>query len=615
MEHGNSSIVSLMIVMGVAFFIPILLQRLKLKAIPVVVAEIIAGIIIGKSGLNLIDIDNPWLILLSSLGLIFLMFLSGVEIDFKSFRIKKNRLKQTSKEINPFLVSFIVFLLMLLLAYVFSNVLVQFGLIDEPIFMTIILSTISLGIVVPVLKENKVIDTQLGQTILLIAVISDFVTMILFAFYLAFKNGNMSMVWWIPLLLALVVVLYYFLDFYRKRSDLKLLEALKQGTAQIGTRGVFALILFFVALSESIGVESILGAFLAGVVVSLLSPDRTFIHQLDSFGYGFLIPIFFVMVGVEFDFASLLSNPRILALIPIILILIFFTRMIPSLLLKKWFSWQETIGSGVILTSTLSLAIVAATVSLQMNIITEGMSSAIILVSILTCFIAPIIYTKFSPKQETKKKRLAIVGANRSSLRAGIGIQNGDYDVTIYSTKKQIRAITDSEHDFPIIELDELTLESLIALNLFDSYDLIIIATNDDEENLRFTNYAREIDYEDIIVRIENPKLNNQYINLGYSVYSDTLASEVLLQAMVHSPNLIHFLTDQDEIIKEFTLKDEQYDGLPVRKLPPLGNTLILAIYRGNQSITPKGDTILRKGDVLIMSGTKESMEDIGDLF
>lgn len=614
MDHGNSSIVSLMIVVGIAFFIPILLQRFKLKAIPVVVAEIIAGIMIGKSGLNLIDTNNSWLILLSSLGLIYLMFLSGVEIDFTSFRIRKNNSKQGKKDINPFFVSISVFFLMLLFAYGFSIILVQFGLIDEPIFMTIILSTISLGIVVPVLKESKIIDTQLGQTVLLIAVISDFVTMILFAFYLALKEGNLSMIWWIPLLLVLVVVLYYFLDFYMKKSGLKLLEALKTGTAQIGTRGVFALILFFVALTETIGVESILGAFLAGVIVSLLSPDRTFIHQLDSFGYGFLIPIFFVMVGVEFDFTSLLSNPRILALIPIILILLFATRIIPTLLLRKWFSWQVAMGSGILLTSTLSLAIVAATVSLQMGIISEGMSSAIILVSILTCFISPIIYTKFPPKQKVKKKPIAIVGANRASLRAGIGIQKGDYEVTIY-TARPLKEIKEFEHSFSIIEVEELTLENLIDLNIFDYYDIVIVATNDDEENMRFANYARKIGYKNIIVRIENPKLNNQYLNLGHSVYSHTLASEVLLQAMVHSPNFIHFLTDQDEIIKEFALKDEQYDGLPIRKLPPLEDVLILAIYRGNQLITPKGETVLQKGDVLIMSGTKESMDQMEELF
>lgn len=612
MAHGNGSIISLMIVMAIAFLVPILLQRLKLKAIPVVVAEIIAGIIIGKSGFNLVDIDNAWLTLLSTLGLIYLMFLSGVEIDFKTFRVKQP--KNQVKSGNPFIMATIVFALMLLFAYGFSMLLVFLNLIDDPFFMMIILATISLGVVVPVLKEKKTIDTELGQTILLIAVISDFVTMILFAYYLALRDGNTKLIWWIPLMLGLVVVLYYMLDFYRKKSDLKVIEVLRRGTAQIGTRGVFALILFFVAISETIGVEAILGAFLAGVVVSLLAPDRTFIQQLDSFGYGFLIPIFFVMVGVEFDFASLVANPSILALIPIIFILLIFTRMLPTFILRKWFSWREAIGSGILLTSTLSLAIVAATVSLQMEIISEGMSSAIILVAILSCFIAPIAYTRFAPQRETKKQKLAIIGANRATLRASIGLKKNDYDVTIFS-EKQPKVIADYDNDFPIIELDELTLEALLERDLFTTYDLIIVATSNDAENVRFADYARKIGYEQIIVRIENPKLNNQYVNIGHVVYSDTLAAEFVIQAMVHSPNLFHFLTDQEETIKEFILEDDKYDGIPVRKLPFLGNTLILAIYRGNQYITPHGDTILQKGDILIMSGTKDSIEKIEYLF
>lgn len=612
MAHGNGSILSLMIVMVVAFLTPIILQRFKLKAIPVVVAEIIAGIIIGKSGLNLVDVENNWLTLLSSLGLIFLMFLSGVEIDFKSFS-KKGRNKNGNKA-NPLIVAVVIFLFMLIIAFVLSSALAVLRLIDDPIFMTIILSTISLGVVVPVLKENKMLDTKLGQTVLLIAVISDFATMILFAFYLALREGNVAMIWWMPFLVALVFVLYYLLDFYRKKSDLKLLDVLRRGTAQIGTRGVFVLILFFVAISETIGVEAILGAFLAGVVVSLLSPDRTFIHQLDSFGYGFLIPIFFVMVGVEFDFVSLLGNSSILVLIPIVFGLIFLTRMLPSLWLKKWFSWRDAIGSGVLLTSTLSLAIVAATVSSQMGMISEGMKSAVILVSILTCFISPMVYAKFTPEKEKKKKRLAIIGANLAALRASIGFQKSGFDVTIYS-ERQMKILTEDEKEFPLVELDRLTLESLLELNIFENHDVIIVATSNDQENIRFADYARKIGFEDIIIRIENPKLNNLYVNIGHKVYSDTLAAEFVIQAMVHSPNLFHFLTNQDEVIKEIVLEDDQFDGVPVGKLPFLGNTLILAVYRGNQSITPKGDTILRKGDVLIMSGTKESIEKLEHLF
>ncbi|MCF3943677.1 monovalent cation:proton antiporter family protein [Oceanobacillus alkalisoli] len=612
MEHGATSIVSLMIVTGVAFFIPILLERLKLKVIPIVVAEIIAGIIIGQSGLNLIDVDNAWLTLLSSLGLIYLMFLSGLEIDFNSFRVKKGNNSGKSKEINPFLVSSTIFVFMLALAYGFSLILVSLGMIDDPYFMTIILSTISLGVVVPVLKERKVLNTKLGQTVLLIAVISDFVTMILFAYYLAVKDGDTTIVWWIILLVALVFMLYFILNFYRKKTNMALIDALKRGTAQIGTRGIFALILLFVALSETMGVENILGAFLAGVVVSLLSPDREFVHQLDSFGYGFLIPIFFVMVGVEFDFGSLLENRSILLLIPVVLIFLFLTRNLPTLLLKRWFSWNEVFSSGMLLTSTLSLAIVAATVSLQMGIISEGMNSAIVLVAILTCFTSPILYARILPEVEETERSLAIIGANRAALRASLNFQKSNYKVTIFS-EKQGKLKSESDSEFPIIEMNNMTLEKLIEMNLFESFDGIIVATSNDNFNVEIANYANAIGYENIIIRIEEPTLNKQYTDMGLAIYSNAFAGEMVLKAMVHSPSLVRLLTDNDEIIREFVLDGMRYDRIPLRKLPFLGDTLILSIYRGERAITPNGDTILQQGDRLIISGSGDSMEKVAE--
>ena len=83
------------------------------------------------------------------------------------------------------------------------------------------------------------------------------------------------------------------------------------GTTQIGIRAVFALIILLVALAEGVGAENILGAFLAGVVVSLLNPDEEMVEKLDSFGYGFFIPIFFIMVGVDLNIPSLIKRTEI----------------------------------------------------------------------------------------------------------------------------------------------------------------------------------------------------------------------------------------------------------------------------------------------------------------
>lgn len=610
MEHETTSVISLMLVTGIAFFIPILLQRFRLKAIPVVVAEILAGILIGKSGFNIIDVEDAWLTLLSMLGLIYLMFLSGVEIDFSSFKKKKTVVK---KRRNPFIIASLIVLVMIGLSFLFSLMLTAIKLIDDPYFMTIILATVSLGVVVPVLKEKKILETELGQTVLLIAVISDFITMILFAYYLAFKAGDTKIVIWILLLLGLVVMLFVILNWFRKKQVTKVSEALRKGTVQIGTRGVFALILFFVAISETLGIESILGAFLAGVIVSLLAPNKEFIHQLDSFGYGFLIPIFFVMVGVKLDVSVLFENKNILVMIPIVLILLYCARMIPVLLIKKIYGWKNAIASGILLTSTMSLAIVAASVAVEMNLISSALNSAIVLVSIFTCFISPIFYNKLASQPLQKQKTLNIVGANRVALQTSLVLMKEGSDVKVFTkASEKIEMESEYPHSFPIVELIDLSIEVLLKNKVFEC-DELIIATGEDVLNITIAEYAKELGVEKIIVKIEHPRLNKQYVNKGYSVYSDVFAGRTLLMALISSPNLVRFISQTDENLREIEIKKEKYNGLKLRQLPFLGDVLIFSIYRGQESIMPHGDTILKKGDRLLVSGNIDAIRKLKD--
>src|SRR5690606_34235143 len=143
---------------------------------------------------------------------------------------------------------------------------------------------------------------------LLVSVIADFVTIVLLAIYISRLSGSMAGMLLLLLFFALVAATYLVV---RRLSKGSLFTLLGAGTVQIGTRAVFALILFFVVMGETLGAENILGAFLAGVVVSLIAPEKTFIRQLDSFGYGFLIPIFFIMVGVNLDLRSLFGDWRV----------------------------------------------------------------------------------------------------------------------------------------------------------------------------------------------------------------------------------------------------------------------------------------------------------------
>ena len=119
------------------------------------------------------------------------------------------------------------------------------------------------------------------------------------------------------------------------------LQKLMDGTTQIGIRAVFALIILLVALAEGVGAEYILGAFLAGVVVSLLNPDEEMVEKLDSFGYGFFIPIFFIMVGVDLNIPSLIKEPSILLIIPVLILAFIVSKLIPVFFIKRWFDTKR----------------------------------------------------------------------------------------------------------------------------------------------------------------------------------------------------------------------------------------------------------------------------------
>jgi Kef-type K+ transport system membrane component KefB/Trk K+ transport system NAD-binding subunit len=599
-----------MIVVGIAFVIPILLHRLKWHAMPVVVAEIIAGLIIGKSGLDLVA-EDPWLNLLSLLGFIYLMFLSGVEIDFSSFRPRSG--KQAAGP-NPVFLSAVLFAVILLLSYVMSLGLVRLGFVGEPYLMTLIIATISLGVVMPVLKEKKLTESGLGQTLLLVTVISDFVTMILLAVYISVRSNDLVQMMLLFVFFALVFVTYRFARRFFNRG---LFAMLGKGTVQLGTRAVFALILLFVVLSESLGIENILGAFLAGVIVSLLMPNKEFAHQLDTFGYGFLIPIFFVMVGVNLDLWNLFTEPKVFLLIPLLLCMIFVSKMLPALLLKIWYPWPKVIGSGLLLSSTLSLVIAASTIALELGIIEEQMHGALILVAILSCLLFPMLFSKVFPKETESKAKVTFVGVNHVTVPVAQELHQSGYEVQMFTSQKQgeeaeaarlSRAGKEGIGEMKAAELEPKSLERLGAF----AADVVVFGSMDDDANMRLAEYASSRGVKRIIARIEDPGKQEQVGQAdGIALFSTLYASRILLKALVEYPGAVQLLSSPGDTIQEIRMDNPAYQGSLLRELPFAGSVLILRIYRGDSFIIPHGNTPLQLGDRLLASGDADRMHEL----
>jgi monovalent cation:H+ antiporter-2, CPA2 family len=612
MQH---SLTSLMIVVAIAFLVPIALHQLRLKLIPVVVAEIVVGLVIGKTGFNLVQ-EDPWLDLLSLFGFIFLMFLSGVEIDFSM--LQRGGRKGGKGGSNPLVLSMVLFAAILVLSFVLSLAMSTAGLVEDPYFMTLIISTISLGVVVPVLKEKKLIGSELGQTIFLTTVISDFVTMILLAVYVSMLAKDVSKLMLLLLFFVLVFAIYRFIARFFKVGWLNKLGA---GTAQVGTRAVFALILLFVVLSESLGVEHILGAFLAGVIVSLLTPRREFVHQLESFGYGFLIPIFFVMVGVNLDLRVIVSDTRVLLLIPLLITAVFISKMIPVLMLKRWYSWREVAGTGVLLSSTLSLVIAAAAIALDIGIIDERVHGALILVAVLTCLIFPVLFNQLIPKPEAKGTRVSIVGANHVTIPLSQQLQRGGYGVKLYSASLS----TDADGNYStsasgseaagaagLTPVPDLSPETLEAEQAFAA-DLVVLGTMEDARNIELAHDAKAAGVARIIVRIEDPDTLYEFekeselgAEDGIAVFSTLYAARTLLKALIEQPSAVKLISEDDGTIREVRMNHPKYDSSLLRELPLTGNILILRIYRGDSFIIPHGNTQVHTGDRLLVSGSVE---------
>jgi len=606
----HASIISLLVVVTVAFVTPILLHRLKLNYIPVVVAEIIMGLVIGKSGFNVVH-EDMWLSTLSTLGFIFLMFLSGLEIDFTAFTggKKQNTLPNGKKEPNTFLASFIIFIGIFIISLLLSYLFVFAGFIDNAFLMTLIISTISLGVVVPTLKEAHLMKSNIGQIILLVAVVADLVTMILLAIFVSIYDPGQGNTWLLLILFAAGVVLYFVGKRFKNRP---LLESMSKGTVQIGTRAVFMLIIVLVGLSETVGAENILGAFLAGVLVSLLSPNQELIHKLDSFGYGFLIPIFFVMIGVELDVWSLFADRKLLLLIPLLLLGLLLSKIIPVYLLKIWYDTKTVLASGFLLTSTLSLVIAAATIGERMEVISTEMSGTLILVAVITSIFTPIAFKKLFPKEvaTAPKVRIAFLGANQVTLPVSRELESGLYETSLYHTKMDKLDKLISNSLFDIVEISDYSLETIEKNKIFQT-DIIVITTGKDQINADLAVKAKELGVNRVIVRIESPDVEQGLRDKELEVFSSFMSTKTLLRALIETPSVINILTNQETSLYEIRMQNEQYDGMTLRRFPFTGDVIFVRIFRGKDSIVPHGDTELLIHDRLIVTGSKEYVDEL----
>ena len=387
MENINYD--SLLIISIFAFITPLIINYFKRFKIPFVVGEILVGMIIGKSFLNLVH-DDIWISFISHLGLAYLMFLSGLELDFDKINVKSEK----KKVIRRIIMCTFMFLISLLVSYISSSLMYKFGIIKNVPFITILLTASAPGLLVPFLKERGILNTNYGQTILIFSLISEFVCLISLSIISSTMINGLSYKSFLFLILFLASLLIY--KIIKRFSHILDLSASAFSRLHIGVRAAFALMLVLVTISQKIDTEVVLGSFLAGIIFTfILDKEKEELkYELDIIGYGFLIPIFFIMVGVNIDLSSIFEEPRALLYIPVFLFVIFIVKLIPSLFMTFMFGYNKAIASGVILSSQLSVLIVGAQMAFNLGIMESSNYSAFVLIVLISCVLFPICFDK-----------------------------------------------------------------------------------------------------------------------------------------------------------------------------------------------------------------------------
>jgi Kef-type K+ transport system membrane component KefB len=270
---------------------------------PVVVVELLLGILVGPEVLDLAESDD-FIAFFSNLGLGMLFFFAGYEIDFE--RIKGTPLKLGA----------LGWLLSIALAYGIGGALAAVGVVVSFLFTGSAMATTAIGTLIPILRDNGELKTRFGTYLLAAGAVGEFGPILLVTLVLSTKQ---------PLHEAAILVLFVALALALALASVRLawrgwpaLERTFESSSQLAVRITVVLVFGLVLLANELGLDVLLGGFVAGMIVRLALKGRelgVFESKLTAVGFGFFVPFFFVTSGIEFDLDALGSATALLKML------------------------------------------------------------------------------------------------------------------------------------------------------------------------------------------------------------------------------------------------------------------------------------------------------------
>ncbi|MCK9394323.1 MAG: cation:proton antiporter [Methylobacter sp.] len=380
----------LLLIAFVAMLAPLIAELPSNFRLPVVALEIVLGILIGP---HVFDLGSPdgMIGTLGNLGLTFLIFLVGLEIDFDRIRGRP-----LSLAVGGWFISF-------LLAMVCMLFFDAIGLIQTPVILAATaLSTTALGVLAPILRDRGELNTDFGKYLVATAAVGEFAPLVIISLLLIPTHDTFLHTLFIVTFIIVALVVANIALHMRSSPLIEKLAHTMQSSGQLPVRMCILLQVLLVTLAAKFGLNIVMGAFTAGMVVGLAikgnNEGELLRHKLDAIGYGFLIPIFFIVAGMKFEVSALWSSPLAPIQVALLSCLLVLIRGVPLFLYHKELLPEEKIPFAFYSATGLPLIVIISEIGVSSGLMPPDRASILVSAGMVSVLLFPVLAVKLRGK-------------------------------------------------------------------------------------------------------------------------------------------------------------------------------------------------------------------------
>jgi Kef-type K+ transport system membrane component KefB len=611
--------IPLLFVIFVAWLIPMLLTIFKADKIPSVLLEMLAGYIAGVFLIKYVDSDSMLVLnFLALCGLVFIMFLSGLEIDINSILASfPKKIMLDSFAINPLLAGVAHYLMCLFISFTGTYLLSFFVDIPNVWFFSLIPTTTFMGIVYPVLKNRGETKTYYGQTLITTSAVADIFSITLVTISALYLKFGFHYELFLVILFFLFFIFLYLLGKKFAPGIFKQITYQKAHAAtQLSMRGSIALVLLFVVISQFVGGEVvILGAFLSGLLMSFfMSKERSIlIIKLEGMGFGFFIPVFFIMVGAKFNPGSLLEYQKSLYIFLFLLVVLFYlVKIIPSFIWIRRFGRRLSLAAGFLLAAHLGLVIAASSVGMELGAITPGANASFIIMVAITAFGSPFLYNQVNKLKAFSDDNTIIIGGSGVGVLLSRRLKMLSKSSLIIEIDP-VRYKDIKSNGLDIIPGDGLDPEIYKQINLKSSNYVVVLTGSVEKDMMICEMLRKELQHERIISIPGDSNIEARMLRLGVQILDARRVLASTIENLILRPGAYHSLIESFEnfSVEDISVINSEIEGKKVMDLPLHKDAMIMLLTRGNEKFVPHGDTYIKTGDLITLFGTGTAIEEI----